>query len=663
MADNLDYLENNSELPKLPVPPMEESLERLLKTVKPLVSEEEYKECEQKAKDLMDPSKTIGRTLHERLVERSKDPNIISWVEEWWNDVAYFQNRQSICFHVNYFFGFRKVVTSDGSKPTQTKLAAAVVNSITNYRADIINGTFKKDTVRGRNLCMSQFRYQFGVCRIPGATVDHTEVYPFSESRHIAVAYKGKFYHFLPYYDDGSVMSVHDIESILNALVKEEGASKTERGECIGILTALERDDWYYARSSLLKVSERNVSSLEMIQSSSFLLSLDDSSPETYAELSQACYTSDGVNRFYDKCFQVLIFANGRYGFNGEHSLTDGTTDNRLAKHFVQEVETYFSEQENVSKVNPPSQAPERIHFDCDNTLKRFIRRAWSYFDHYLFRQEIAVCRFDEFGKDTIKKFKVSPDSFAQMSIQLAYYKLFDHFVATYESASTRSFARGRTETSRSISEASVAWCKTMVGDDPRQLAGEEISAHEKIALLRQSIANQSEYTAAASRAHGVDRYFMGLRQSIHPGETWPELFFDAAFKKSSYWQLSTSQISEEFMDAYGWGQVVYDGFGIAYMVLPNAYHFNVASTHLGSQRMCDQIVECMHEMYELLISDADEVQKLEIKSSHPKKKPTSNPTSNPPSRPGSIRAAIDFVSNKLGVLSLAPGLTASEKT
>ena len=50
------------------------------------------------------------------------------------------------------------------------------------------------------------------------------------------------------------------------------------------------------------------------------------------------------------------------------------------------------------------------------------------------------------YGKGLIKKFKMSPDAYAQMAIQLAYYRLKGTVRATYESAQTRKFLAGRTE-------------------------------------------------------------------------------------------------------------------------------------------------------------------------------------------------------------------------
>ena len=45
-----------------------------------------------------------------------------------------------------------------------------------------------------------------------------------------------------------------------------------------------------------------------------------------------------------------------------------------------------------------------------------------------------------------------------------------------------------------------------------------------------------------------------------------PDLYSDPLFMRSSYWVLSTSAVFSKHFDAYGWGEVVPDGFGVAYM-------------------------------------------------------------------------------------------------
>lgn len=55
---------------------------------------------------------------------------------------------------------------------------------------------------------------------------------------------------------------------------------------------------------------------------------------------------------------------------------------------------------------------------------------------------------------------KCSPDAYVQMVLQLAYYRHYGTWTPTYESASTRLFLGGRTETVRSCSVDSVAFVK-----------------------------------------------------------------------------------------------------------------------------------------------------------------------------------------------------------
>lgn len=156
------------------------------------------------------------------------------------------------------------------------------------------------------------------------------------------------------------------------------------------------------------------------------------------------------------------------------------------------------------------------------------------------------------------------------MVIQLAYYKMFGTSRPTYESAQTRKFQRGRTETARTVTTESVAFVKKM--EDP--LASNE----SKISALRTALKVQGAYMADAVNGHGVDRHLFGLKNCIESSEQKPELFTQPVNAYSSHWYLSTSQLSSENFDGYGWGQVVDDGFGCAYMIKNNALQFNVAS-------------------------------------------------------------------------------------
>src|SRR5689334_318785 len=108
-----------------------------------------------------------------------------------------------------------------------------------------------------------------------------------------------------------------------------------------------------------------------------------------------------------------------------------------------------------------------------------------------------------------------------------------------------------------------------------------------KAQLGREALAAHTKYMADAVDGRGCDRHLLGLRMLIAPDEPKPAIFTDPAYAKTSHWNLSTSQLSSEYFDGYGWGEVVPDGFGIAYMIKEDSLRFNVvAREEMGVDEM-----------------------------------------------------------------------------
>jgi carnitine O-acetyltransferase len=248
-----------------------------------------------------------------------------------------------------------------------------------------------------------------------------------------------------------------------------------------------------------------------------------------------------------------IVNDNGTAGFMGEHSMMDGTPTHRLndtvcmliAKNAV-----LFSKT-NV-RSNLPDPSP--IKFTLDTNVKQDLKAAQQHFESQIDAHQLIVQAYQGYGKRLIKKFKCSPDAYVQMIIQLAYYKMFGKNRPTYESVSTRRFQLGRTEATRTVSDESVAFCKTM--------AASNIDYAKCVELFRIALDGHVRYVNDASDGHGVDRHLFGLRKCLKAGEKIPAIFKDPAFAYSGSWYLSTSQLSSEFFSSWGWSQVIDDGFG-----------------------------------------------------------------------------------------------------
>ena len=314
-------------------------------------------------------------------------------------------------------------------------------------------------------------------------------------------------------------------------------------------------------RDTLIAASPANKAALAAIEASSFIVCLDDSQPITLEERAHQYWHGDGCNRWFDKPLQFIVNDNGTSGFMGEHSMMDGTPTHRLndyAQHAV------FSNALDFSDPSVRSSLPDPLplKFTTNEAVQRDIATALEFHTTTVAQHELRVQAYQGYGKGLIKRFRCSPDAYVQLVIQLAYHKMHGRSRPTYESAATRKFQQGRTETCRSVSDDSVAFCAAMADPD--------VPADEARRHLRAALDAHVRYISDASDGRGVDRHLFGLRKLVRAGEPAPAIFEDPAYAYSGTWFVSSSQLSSEYFNGYGWSQVVDDGWGIAYMINEN---------------------------------------------------------------------------------------------
>jgi hypothetical protein len=131
---------------------------------------------------------------------------------------------------------------------------------------------------------------------------------------------------------------------------------------------------------------------------------------------------------------------------------------------------------------------------------------------------------------------KVPADAFVQLALQLAWYKDQNCFTAVYETALTRSFLHGRTETIRSYTQQARKFVEAV--------ATKQASKEESFYLLKEASRAHVTLIKKAVFGRGIDRHLLGLRMLMKPEESSP-LFSDPLFSLSQQWLLSTSGLSE----------------------------------------------------------------------------------------------------------------------
>lgn len=542
-------------LPRLPVPTLEETAARYVKSLHPLLSAAEYDASKKAVEEFVRPG-GVGRRLQEKLVARREDPAVRNWIYEWWNDAAYLSYRDPVVPYVSYFYSHR----DDRRRRDPAKRAAALARAALEFKAQVDAGTLEPEYMRKLPICMDSYQWMFNACRVPARPADHPVKYDPAEQKHkhILAVRKNQFFK-IPHEVDGKQLNASELEAQF-ARVYE--LATAQRAPAVGALTSENRDVWTDARQVLLDASPKNAAALEAVESASFVVCLDDAAPVTLEERARQYWHGDGQNRWYDKPLQFVVNDNGTSGFLGEHSMMDGTPTHRL-NDYVNEV-IFGNKLADLSDpaVRSNLADPAPVKFEVTAEVQAEIDRATRDFGAVIGQHELAVQAYQGYGKGLIKKFRTSPDAYVQLVIQLAYHKMHGRNRPTYESAATRRFQLGRTETCRSVSDDSVAFCSAM--------ADSAAADSDRVELFRKAAAAHIEYISAASEGKGVDRHLFGLKRLLEPGEDLPAIYKDPAYGYSTSWFLSTSQLSSEYFNGYGWSQVIDQGFGIAYMINEN---------------------------------------------------------------------------------------------
>uniref|UniRef100_A0A7N8XI01 Carnitine O-palmitoyltransferase 1, muscle isoform n=1 Tax=Mastacembelus armatus TaxID=205130 RepID=A0A7N8XI01_9TELE len=530
-------------LPRLPVPSVKDTIHRYLKSVRPLLDNEQYNQMEILAYDFKN---SIAAQLQRYLILKSWWAT--NYVSDWWEEYIYLRGRGPIMVNSNFYVMVRQI--------------SLLYNSLSHEMTAL--GTVP--------MCSTQMERMFNTTRIPGIeTGKHLFKSVQTSARRTKIS--------CPYCRK-QVCTAHT--------QAEDTYSHTLRCKC---LTLTSRVPWARARVKYFSQGVNKVS-LDAIESAALFLTLDDepqgydptktNSLDTYAKslLHGKCY-----DRWFDKSVTLISYTNGKMGINAEHSWADAPIVGHMWE-YVLATDCfhlgYTEEGHCKGDVNKGLPQPTRLQWKFPAECQEIIESS------YLLAKQIADdvdfhgCLFTEFGKGLIKKCRTSPDAFIQLALQLAQFRDQGVFCLTYESSMTRMFRDGRTETVRSCTAEAVAFVRAM-GDAGKTRLGLFWKAADK---------HQNMYRLAMTGS-GIDRHLFCLYiVSKYLGADSPFL------KKvlSEPWKLSTSQTPQQQLSLVdinkfpkyvgaggGFGPVADDGYGVSYIIVGE----NLITFHISSKFSC----------------------------------------------------------------------------
>jgi carnitine O-octanoyltransferase len=190
----------------------------------------------------------------------------------------------------------------------------------------------------------------------------------------------------------------------------------------IPILTSDDRTAWANNRNHLQELDPKNVEHLKIIESAAMTVSFDENEPVNYSELSQRTLFGDLHSRWNDKSSAMISFRNGKVGLVGEHSCYDGTISISFSSFLLLSM---LEEPEPDWTIEPVNKVvPKEISFTLDDSLRQEIKKMEAFAKTIENTVLVSCTQFEDFGKSFMKDQKIHPDSFVQMCLQWAYYKL-----------------------------------------------------------------------------------------------------------------------------------------------------------------------------------------------------------------------------------------------
>ncbi|MFP5272837.1 choline/carnitine O-acyltransferase [Coleofasciculus sp.] len=570
-------------LPKLPLPRIEDTLERYLEIVAPLLSDAELAQTKAAAMDFQQGS---GPVLQKQLEMIDRSTNT-SYLHEFTLN-SRLENRLSIPFCQGNAILVSPVLTTE--KYSCTRFAATVISHVLKFYLKVKRRELEPDRdIYQKNkppLCMAQYENLFGVSRIPGIKRDSLQ--RTKNPEHIVVIRRNVFYA-LKLIEGEELPTWDAIAQQLDWILENTLAGAPP----IGALTTLNRIPWAINRSYMSTLSQENAHSLDLLDSALFVVCLDETIPtDTEAVLRNALY-GDGRNRWFDKSIQLIFTASNQLAIHCEHTGLDGYTVSRLIGEVYQDLQHPSVPLLDTAFIQ--LQPPTQLQWTLDRELQEAIEQASTTAEHLIAQDSIRVLIFKEFGSDFIRQHGLIPDAVVALSLQLAHFRLCGELISTRTMVHTRSFRYGRVESAFAVTPEFVELIR----------AFSEVTSDEvRYLTLKRAVMAYVWRLFDCKQGEGVYRHLWTLHTlARYQGDVLPDIFLGKAytefFSKSGITIVTLpGEMGRELMCGSVWDHYAHD---IRYVMEREKISFAVASKRWQTEKFIQILKQSLLELGKLM--------------------------------------------------------------
>ncbi|CAG0894270.1 unnamed protein product [Darwinula stevensoni] len=576
-------------LPPLPVPDLDSTLAKYLESAAPHISDSEYEELKRLIEDFR---KGIGKELQRALLKRASQHS--NWLEQWWEEEVYLKMRYPVIPFNTMLGAFAVIDPDEGGYSIdpevtfQVNFCPSFVTSIPKEFSLFLHfilefwNLLREEKLkpqanhRDQKWSMHQFHRLFSCSQIPNKSMDSFAQYFKTKCqgeapRHVMIFCNGHIFSCVPFNDKDDPLTPPEWEALI--LNVWEASLKLGMGHCVAALCCQDRNKWAKDRAHLAHLSEKNRAILTDIDSAIFSLVLDGSKPQDADETLWHAVGGDISNKWADKSVTFILHRNGQRSMIANHSPFDALTT-VMATDFAHKCSRHLEFRwKGPWAIRTHLIQPQRRELDIDALLVSSIAETIQASQKLV--AMINICRFcfSHFGKSYLKTVKCHPDAFIQVAIQAGYVKLHGRPGATYETATTRTFYHGRTETCRTCTKESVDFARALLDSNKKE--------GELHSMLMKALAKHMALMEEAQNGQGCDRHLFGLcRIAEELGLSQHPIFTHPSWKRSGgdgNFILSTS-LTGYTENSGCMVAMCEDGYGVFYNILPSSIYFGMTS-------------------------------------------------------------------------------------
>ena len=336
-----------------------------------------------------------------------------------------------------------------------------------------------------------------------------------------------------------------------------------------------------------MKLDPINKASMETIETSAFVIALEDTNPTTPQERMQTFLLGDGSNRWYDKSITFTVCANGVSGFLNEHSQIDGATLALLNQPVI-----YAIRDHKVGALDPSAKPLSftPCHFTLSPDLPPILSVARQNFLNTVSNIEFELATVSKLGSAFFAAHQLNAAHCWEIITQIASRLFFGRQVAAWTAVLMDMYHLGRPDVVGVCTPVVVSFIDAAIKEI--QPGEEEATKKDLRTQFRRCVRELSSAIQLGELGQVHDRTFTAMEWVLRPDEEAPTLFkSDAGYYNSRPRHIMAGQnVGPEAIGEVGFVLMDPKSVWMTYAIFEHGAEYSIVNAGGNASRFADCI-------------------------------------------------------------------------